>query len=331
MLFCPFCVLILFYKNYWIQTIKNRILLGLERFYFNFVNSRNKSLFTCFDSQMLETVLILLKPYLMKNYFTFFLLLFTFFIGKANIVINNGLTHSYDSKPGSTIKGTIEVQNIGESERRIIIYKEDLLRGCDGKELKVDSLSHDRSSISWMTLGEFEKVLEPNEKFIIPYEMVVPSDNSLNGSYWNMILVEMAEAIDKNKDHRGISVSTKMRYGIQVITDIKTTDESVSKVSGEEIQFSNFNKYKEGDINVIQVQLMNQSIFRVNVNLVVDMMNADGETVKTIELNPKKIYPNSCSTFDLYMEGVEPGTYDAVIVADYGSDLFGINVEVNLE
>lgn len=76
---------------------------------------------------------------------------------------------------------------------------------------------------------------------------------------------------------------------------------------------------------------MNKSIFRVNVNLVVDMMNADGETVKTIELNPKKIYPNSCSTFDLYMEGVEPGVYDAVIVADYGSDLFGINVEVNLE
>ncbi len=273
---------------------------------------------------------LLIKPYQMKNYLTIFLL-FVVFIGKANIVINNGLTHSYDSQPGSIIKGNIEVQNIGESERRIIIYKEDLLRACDGKELKVDSLSHDRSSISWMTLGEFEKVLAPNEKFIIPYELEVPSSAELNGSYWNMILVEMAEPIDRTKDHRGISVSTKMRYGIQVITDIKTSDESVSKVSGEEIQFNNFKLLKEDSINVVQVQLMNKSIFRVNVNLVVDMMNADGETVKTIELNPKKIYPNSCSTFDLYMDGVEPGVYDAVIVADYGSDLFGINVEVNLE
>jgi len=253
------------------------------------------------------------------------------FIGKANIVINNGLTHSFDSKPGSTIKGNIEVQNIGESERRIIIYKEDLLRACDGKELKVDSLSHDRSSISWMTLGEFEKVLEPNEKFIIPYEMVVPENPELNGSYWNMILVEMAEAIDKTKDHRGISVSTKMRYGIQVITDIKSSGEEESKVSGEEIQFTDFKLIKEDSINVVQVQLMNKSIFRVNVNLLLSLFSEDGEEVKSIELNPKKIYPNSCSNFDLYMEGVEPGLYSAQIIADYGVDGFGIDLEIELK
>lgn len=273
---------------------------------------------------------ILIKPYQMKNYFTIFLLFVVVFISKANIVINNGLTHSYDSQPGSTIKGNIEVQNIGESERRIIIYKEDLLRGCDGKELKVDSLSHDRSSITWMTLGEFEKVLEPNEKFVIPYEIKVPENSELDGSYWNMILVEMAEAIDKTKDHRGISVSTKMRYGIQVITDIKATSEP--KTTGEEIQFSDFKLNKEDSINVIQVQLMNQSIFRVNVSLVLDMFNEDGETVKSIELNPKKIYPNSCSTFDLYMDGVEPGNYSAQIIAGYGDgDLFGIDLDVELK
>lgn len=265
----------------------------------------------------------------MKNYFTLILLLSTFFLGKANIVINNGLTHSYDSKPGSTIKGTIEVQNIGESERRIIIYKEDLLRGCDGKELKVDSLSHDRSSLSWMALGEFEKVLEPNEKFIIPYELTVPTNAELNGSYWNMILVEMAEAIDKKKDHRGISVSTKMRYGIQVITDIKTNDSP--KVTGEEIQFTDFKLLKEDSTNVVQVQIMNQSIFRVNVNLNLTMFDEEGETVKSIELNPKKIYPNSCSTFDLYMEGLKPGNYSASIIADYGVDLFGIDIDVELK
>jgi hypothetical protein len=62
--------------------------------------------------------------------------------------------------------------------------------------------------------------LKSKGKTEIYYEITVPDQLSEPGSYWSVIIVEPVEEINPDENKQGVSITSIIRYAIQVITDL---------------------------------------------------------------------------------------------------------------
>ncbi len=367
----------------------------------------------------------------------------------ATVVISNGLTHIHEGAQGRKIRGTIEVKNIGELPEKIIVSKQDLLKYCDPQSPdNIAPLNHDRSLNNWVELNVLEKELAPGEEFSVLYDITVPANEALEGSYWTMIIVEISRPIKRNQMDHGFMIDSKIRYGIQVITNIgnnldtnkgiiasqdtqegdstavsnmdsisdsnnvaevESTDSTSNEIlidsaiveidsllssdssivetdslllndsthiatidsavinsnevtetdsttqvaesgsdeeSDDEYEDDEYEDEEEGEnllefiglkldkregVQFIYTKLENYDIYLMNIAIIIDIYDENAELVKRIESPLKKLYPSSCVEFEIPLEEILPGEYDAVIVADYGKDLYGINVSLTID
>lgn len=264
-----------------------------------------------------------------KNFLKIILLLITSFTLHANVIILNGLTHIHKGEKGTLIQGEIILQNMNKTNpERISVYLKDILQGCDGTTEYLEIGSHPRSLSNWVNFNTSEKVLSPNEKFIITYTINIPADIKLEndidyGSFWSVIMIEVAKPINEDSQY-GVQINSKIRYGIQIIANIG--EKVDSPLDFEDVVIS-----KEGPKTYsMDVVLKNNGLYMVQPTLIVELFDTSGNSVKKAEALFKKVYPSGCKEFKITFSDVPSGDYDAVLVADYGGEIFGVNVTVNI-
>lgn len=264
-----------------------------------------------------------------KNFLKIAFLLITSFTVQANVIILNGLTHIHNGEKGTQIQGEIIMQNMSKtSQERIAIYLKDMLQGCDGTTEYLEIGSHPRSLSNWISFSTTEKVLNPNEKFIVTYTITIPAEvlleNNIDyGSFWSAIMIEVAKPINENSQY-GVQINSKIRYGIQIIANVGEKIDSP-------LDFDDVVITKDGPKSyVMNIILKNKGLFMVQPTLILDLYDKNGTSVKKAEAVFKKVYPNGCKDFKIAFSDVPQGDYDAVLVADYGGEIFGVNVTVNI-
>ena len=244
----------------------------------------------------------------------------------SNIVVTNGLTHLHAGAGGSTISGRIQLRNDGGKEERFLVYQQDLLLSCSQEpDYKVLG-SHNRSLGSWLKTNVDERVLKPDESYEITYTITVPNNVVDLGTYWDMIMVEVGEPVSE-KNAQGLTIQSKVRYGIQIITDIGVVESP--KLIFEKIDFKKAEK--EGESKTIQIKLRNDGKFLAMSKINLEIFDSVGEKIKVINGFQKKVYPGYCNDFDIELKDLPKGKYDGILVADNGKDLFGENVTIEID
>jgi hypothetical protein len=261
-----------------------------------------------------------------RNYFCamgFLLLVST--CASAKIVILNGLTHVHTAAGGQVVKGKVELKNIGTESEKVLVYKKGLVQTCDQKTDFVELSAQPRSLGSWLETNVDEKVLQGGEVYELLYTVNVPKDSVLNGSYWALLMVEGADPGGQEAGKQQLGVVSKIRYAIQIIADIGSFENP--KLNFENVAF----KPGVSAGKMVHAKLKNLGRFMVTPKLVLEIYSKEGEKIKTFETVSQKIYPFTCKDFELEIKGVKPGKYDAVLIADYGQDLFGTNLVIEIE
>lgn len=256
----------------------------------------------------------------MKQLFLLFSFLFIYQYSISNVVVLNGLTHVHNSAAGKTITGIIKLKNTKDTEQRIIIYFNDLFQECGEATILTADNTHERSILKWLSTNINERVLKPKEEYELLYTIEVPNDANLNGSYWGVLMIEIEKPIKEDELEYGVKLESKVRYGIQIITDIK--ERTVS-----ELDFYNIEINDSESSKVINVDIQNKGIFYVQPTLVLEVFNENGEQSKKQEVKFKKIYPGYCKAFSLDISDLPKGAYNAVLVADYGENMYAIDLE----
>lgn len=265
-----------------------------------------------------------------KLIFTFSLLLFMFAaqVVYANVIILNGLTHVHNGQKGKQIKGEIILQNLNKiNSQRVIIYLQDVTQSCDGKTIFSNSGTNLRTLGNWISFNTTEKLLNPNEKFVITYEINIPQEINIEnvdyGSFWSALMIDVDKPINEDNQY-GVQINSKIRYGVQIITN-------VGERVNPEIQFENIEiaKKLEGK-NTVNVIVRNNGLYLVQPTLILELFDKNGNSIKKAEALFKKVYPLNCKGFEILLENVPVGDYDAVLVADYGSDIFGTNITISI-
>lgn len=256
----------------------------------------------------------------MKKSLLFLFLFLSFQASNAGIVILNGLTHVHESASGQLITGVIRLKNTDETEQRIIIYFNDLFQECGKETVLTADATHKNSIKNWLSTNVNEHVFTANEEYELIYTINVPNDVAFDGSYWGILMVEIEKPIKEDELEYGVKLESKVRYGIQIIADINERTPS-------ELEFYDI-KIEEPDGNkLINVKLKNLGAFHVEPTLVLEVFNTNGEPQKKEEVKFKKVYPNSCKGFTLDISGLPKGAYTAVLVADYGENIYSIDLE----
>ncbi|MDZ7723179.1 MAG: hypothetical protein U5R06_10340 [candidate division KSB1 bacterium] len=243
----------------------------------------------------------------------------------SGIVVLGGLTHEQQLSPGEEYKGVVELENLTDEPGRVRIYQTDYFFNAAGETHYPEPGSLDRSNAEWIEFTPKELIIEPRQRTVVNYQLTVPESESLSGTYWSMLMVENVPEIDPDQIRDdAVTVQSRIRYGIQMVTNIGAT--GTKKITFLQTEFVE----KENRF-FLQVDYENKGtrILRPLMNL--EVYNDDGELVGRFEHKKQKSYPGTSNRIHIELEDVQTGTYQALLIADCGQDdLFGIRFTLEL-
>lgn len=259
----------------------------------------------------------------MKKYrfLLFFLLIST--LGMARVTIINGLTHIHSLKQGSITKGQLILRNDSKKEARIVVYKQDLSAICDKQIEYTEDGSQPKSLSKMLRTVVDEKVLIPQEEFVLPYLIDTPNQLE-SGSYWSVLMVEVVDPI-REEQANGLIVNTLVRYAVQIIGHIGTYQYPILEIL--KIDAKDLDK----SIKTLEVQVKNTQLYMTTSKAILELYDTTGKKIKTVKSLDKKVYPNSCTQFELQFTDIPKGKYACILLVDNGRDMFGSNVTIDID
>jgi hypothetical protein len=245
-------------------------------------------------------------------------------ISNANVVVLNGLTHVHKTTSGSTITGVVKLKNTKDTEQRIVLYFNDMFQECGKETVLTAEFSHKNSILKWISTNINERVLKPKEDYELIYTINVPEGVEVDGSYWGVLMIEIEKPIKEDELEYGVKLESKVRYGIQIIMDINERTPS-------ELDFYDIKFLEEDTTKTLNVSVQNKGTFYVQPTLILEVFNEEGNKTKKEEVKFKKIYPGFCKAFSLDISDLSLGAYSAVLMVDYGENLYAIDLEFEIK
>lgn len=243
----------------------------------------------------------------------------------ANIIVVNGLTHSYSGISGQSFNGEVILVNPTDVEQRVLFSLNEAIYSCEKGRTFVESLDHKNSSSSWFNGSILDKVLAPKEKYIFKYTITIPNDENLKGSYWTTLMIDIDKPI-REEIANGIGLNTKMRYAIRLLTDVNIKEDVDLDFSNIELKLNTKNNKKE-----LAVKILNETIFIENVKLVLEVYDNRGNKVLDTETKRLAIFPEVCRDFKVDVSGLQVGNYQCIILANSREEFVGTNVDLTIE
>ena len=260
----------------------------------------------------------------MKNFLITTLIISLFYLpASAGVAVLNGLTHTHSLTQGQKTTGKVQIRNESAKPTRVIIYKQDLIAAC-GQEVNYQNPNGFIQSLSpYLTTTVDEKLLGPNEEYVLFYTIDLSGEQQLKGSFWSVLMIEGADPIKEEKSE-GIKINSVMRYAIQIIGDAGT--EESTKLGFEDIKVRKI----ENESQIVTLRLKNEGLFSTKAKVILEIYNQEGEKIKILEGASKRIYPQGCNEFEIELKGIKKGKYEGILIADNSKDLFGANLSLEI-
>lgn len=239
-------------------------------------------------------------------------------ISLASIEVQGSLKHVQMGSPGDTLRGEIRLHNSEAIDQEVRIYQTDLLYNFEDYTFYDEPITHERSNASWIQYSPKTVIVKANENRFIQYEIIIPKLDTLQGTYWSILMVEGVNPIDPEKTGE-LNISTVTRYAVQMVSEIN------NKGKGE-LTFLNPTLINEGDNLFLAVDIVNTGQHYIAPEVSIELFDSDGQSVSKITAPKKGLYPKTSARFRLNLEGIAgEQTYQSLIIADgKNEDVFGI-------
>lgn len=245
----------------------------------------------------------------------------------AQVMVIGGTVEEHELRPGQRYQGQLQVRNMTDEPQDVRIYPRDYSFEAGGNSEFPDSGTNARSNGGWLTFGPNELLLPPRADGSVDYTVQVPEDGTqLAGTYWSVLMVEAARpapAPGDDESQRGVGLRTRVRVAVQIATHLLGTGRH-----DVDLRDATLTADPEED-TVFRLDLVNvgERAYRPEIRL--HLYDADGQRVKTLGERRGLLYPGTSlrQTFD--MDGLEPGSYEALVTVDTGgTELFGAQIAV---
>jgi len=255
---------------------------------------------------------------------SFSFVLFISLNSNSSIIVLNGLTHENQAQPGEKYRGSIQIQNTAEREKSVRVYLRDYWFSYTGESKHDPAGTLSRSNAPWINFSPELVTLKPDETTTINFEVDVPQIDTLKGTFWSVIMVEGITPPDTANYSSGVTINTAIRYAVQVITSIGNTGKS-------DIQFLGLQLAEENSANILNVVIENTGERILKPEMSLELFDDSGNTVGVVKSERRKTFPGTSILVQLKLEGIKPGNYTGVLVADCDEDnIFGTNLSLEI-
>jgi len=241
---------------------------------------------------------------------------------QAQIAVQGKLTHEFVVEPGRSYAGEIVISSTTDSSTDVESAQSDYLFFANGSNVYGEPGSMPRSNAGWITFYA-PSTIGPNETVSILYEIKVPNDPSLVGTYWSMILIT-PQLSPAETPEEGVGIQQRMGYGIQIVTHIGDTGER--KISILDVKL-----IREEEDSVLQVDIENVGERWVRPMAWAELYDEQGATVGRFESSQLRIYPGCSVRHRFVLSEIPSGAYKALVVFDNNDEyIWGAQYDLEL-
>jgi hypothetical protein len=249
---------------------------------------------------------------------------------EAGISIGGGLTHERIVRPGATYEGVVTIINTGNEQEGVEIYQTDYGFTCEGDYHYDDAGSNPRSNAQWVEFSPRLVTVPPWGTVDVSYTISVPDDARLSGTYWSILMIEVAGANavaqpPQEQETLRLGIDQVVRYGVQLVTHVGDTGE-------RKLDFVETRILRAGPSRILEVDLENIGERWLRPLVWAELYDEAGEFVGRFEAGKLRIFPGTSARYKVDLTDVPGGEYKALVVADCGADdVFGATYLVIFE
>ena len=243
---------------------------------------------------------------------------------QAAIHISSGLYQESTLKVGQTTQNRLSIQNLGDEAQTVLLYQRDELFD-EGLSTFLPVGSNERSNASWIAL-ETERLLVPAQTTLaVPYQLRVPIDDQLQGSYWSVVMVqaETADWLEITSDAQsGVAIQQTFRTAVRVVThlDSEPQPEPVLSLDQSAIRLND-----DGQVR-LDLYLANLGVLGLHLKVFAEVIGATGQSLG--RFSPRydrvRLLPTSEATRTIDLPDLAGGRYEIILVAEnHDGQLFG--------
>ena len=246
-------------------------------------------------------------------------------LAHAGIAPESATTEVRAASAGGVYRGTVIVRNSGKTSADVKIYQTDYAFSAEGRSDFAKPGTLERSNAPWLHLGHEQIRIAPGERASVDYEVHVPNDGRLIGTYWSALMIEQVGGAEDSAHPRSeAELRQVIRYAVQVITEIGETGRS-------EVAFRNAHLTGEGGQHEFSVDMENTGERWLQTQVWIELHDAAGHLAGKFGGQRLRTFPATSVRNRIDLSGVPPGKYLALLVADGGrNDLFGTQVELDI-
>ena len=248
----------------------------------------------------------------------------------AQITVRGQLAHDMDVAPGQTVTGVVLVDNETNAVQQARVYLRDYLFHADGTNDYGEPGTTPRSNADWVAFSPENLTVPPGSSVEVSYSISVP-DSVSPGSYWSMMMVEAvdpssAESTTGDAEEEGqVGFRQVTRYGVQLAVHFRAGAER--NVTFEGIQLL---ADEEGH-TWFQADVLNTGLLMMRPDVYMRVFAADGTEYGPFEGVQYRLYPGTGVRQRIDLSGLDPGTYQALLIVDNGDEaVFGGQYELTL-
>ena len=245
------------------------------------------------------------------------------FTADGEILVAGDLLREFTLKPGASYQGEIVVKNPGDEPTGFEVSKSDYLYYADGSNEYPPPESIERSNASWISFSlPPEVTIQPEEEFPLNFEITVPEDPSLVGTYWSTIMIQSPRPPDEEQQE-GVGVRQVIRYGVQIAVHIGDTGE-------RKIDLLEVKRLRSDGKKSIQVNVKNVGQHAVSPIARAELYDDSGKQYGPFKGTEYMIYPGCSVSYKVALEDVPDKKYEGVIIIDNGDQyIWGARREIN--
>ena len=252
-----------------------------------------------------------------------------FFSSAAQVSVLSSTVEEREVAPGQTYTGRIVIANASNTPQSVRLYQTDYSFKADGSNAFADPGTTPRSNASWVTPQANRVTVPPNAEITVPYSIKVPeADSLLVGTFWSAVMVEGAEAPPPAASGRAgqaqVGIGAVVRYAVQIATH-------VGKTGVGAIKFENPQAVKgpSGEA-ALDIDVLSAGTRAVRPNMSVELYDATGALKGKGKAQRGLLYPGTSLRQHFDFGSLPPGTYKAIVLADFGGEkVAGIQLNIS--
>jgi hypothetical protein len=249
---------------------------------------------------------------------------------RCGLAVVGGLSKASSGAPGQELEHEIVLRNSDDNDVVVRIYPTDYAFFADGRSVYAEPGTMERSNAGWFTLSAEWITVPARSEAAVYYTGRLPAGEALHGTYWSMLMVEplgppeIQEVTDQH-GRPGVDISTQVRYGVQIITDVGDT-------GAPDLRFLDRRLIGTNGETVLQLDVENAGDRWIYPFTWVEIYDEAGGFVGRFETSQKRIFPGCSVRHEFDLSEVATGKYTALVIIDNADEhVFGAQYQLEIE